>query len=152
MNQIKSRPNQTVLVAASSLLAVAAVSCNVEAGELQLSRYQTVTLQPSDEQIDLMSNIVEIELPAEVKTVGQAISHLLEGSGYRLLSAKLAEPYRVSLFSLPLPEVQRQLGPISLRDALELVSGPAFRLVVEPVYRLVTFALVQTKSETDADI
>ena len=152
MNQIKSRPNKTVLVAASSLLVVAAaVSCTVEAGELQLSRYQSVTLQPSYAQIDLMSNLVEIELPAEVKTVGQAISYLLEGSGYRLLSAKLAEPYRVSLFALPLPEVQRQLGPISLRDALELVSGPAFQLVIEPVYRLVTFALVNPKSETDVD-
>jgi type IV pili sensor histidine kinase/response regulator len=67
------------------------------------------------------------------------------------LSAKLAEPYRVFLFGFPLPKAQRQLGPLSLRQALELLSGPAFRLVIDPVYRLVTFELVATSSSRDND-
>lgn len=152
MIQINRKFTQATLLAISGLFVVpSTVSGNAGAGELQLSRYQTLTLQPTGEQVDLLSNIVEMELPPEINTVGQAVSHLLEGSGYRLLSSKLAEPYRVLLFSLPLPEVQRQLGPISLRDALELLSGPAFRLVVEPVYRLVSFELVTLKNKSDAD-
>jgi type IV pili sensor histidine kinase/response regulator len=108
-------------------------------------------LQPDENQVDLLSSMVELELPEQINTVGQAITYLLEGSGYRLLSAKLAEPYRVGLFAMPLPDVQRQLGPLSLRQGLELLSGPAFRLVIEPVYRLVTFELVLPITTIESD-
>jgi type IV pili sensor histidine kinase/response regulator len=105
----------------------------------------------SEEQLDLLSGTLELELPQEITTVGQAISYLLEDSGYRLLSAKLAEPYRVGLFAMPLPEAQRRLGPLSLRQALELLSGPAFRLAIDPVYRLVTFELLATSESRESD-
>jgi type IV pili sensor histidine kinase/response regulator len=122
------------------------------ANDWQVGRYQSVRLQATDQQTDLLSNIVQLELPEDVQTIGQAIAQLLEGSGYRLLSAKLAEPYRTVLFAMPLPEVQRRLGPISLRQALQLLSGPAFRTVINPSYRLVSFELLRsnTASETDA--
>ena len=153
MTRINTQFSRARLLVISGLLATSFAYGNDDSDELQVGRYQTVILQPTDEQLDLLSSIVEIELPGDIKTVGQAIVHLLDGSGYRLLSPKLAEPYRVLLFSLPLPKVQRQLGPISLRQALEMLSGPAFRLVIEPAYRLVSFELVSasTTSDTDAD-
>ncbi len=149
MTRINIKFTRATLLAISSLLAASfSLSSHAQSSELQVGRYQTVMLQPTDEQRDLLSSIVEIELPEQINTVGQAITHLLDGSGYRLLSPKLAESYRSQLFAMPLPEVQRQLGPLSLRAALELLGGPAFRLVIEPTYRLVSFELI--KSTTDA--
>jgi type IV pili sensor histidine kinase/response regulator len=121
------------------------------ANDWQVGRYQSVRLQPTDQQTDLLSNIVQLELPEDVQTIGQAIAQLLEGSGYRLLSAKLAEPYRTVLFAMPLPEVQRRLGPISLRQALQLLSGPAFKTVIDPSYRLVSFELLTSNSASETD-
>lgn len=95
--------------------------------------------------------IITREFSEPVKTVGQAVAALLDGSGYRLLSDDLAEPYRAGLFALPLPEVQRQLGPLTLRQALELLGGPAFRLVIEPTYRLISFEWVVPTATIESD-
>ena len=161
MNRINNKISLRALFAISGLFAASlATAGNTETGkigtsstgtsEVQVGRYQSVKLQPTDEQINLLSSIVEIELPEQVSTVGQAITHLLDGSGYRLLSPKLAESYRSHLFAMPLPEVQRQLGPLSLRQALELLGGPAFRLVIEPTYRLASFEMIKTTSDAHA--
>ena len=165
MNRINHKFSRRALSAISGLLAASLVTAGTvessnagtsnagasntgasiaEASEIQVGRYQSVKLQPEKAQFDLLSVVVTRELPKHIETVGQAVTLLLEGSGYRLLSARLAEPYRVFLFALPLPQVQRQLGPMSLRQALELLAGPAFRLVVDPTYRLVSFELVAT--------
>ena len=158
MNRIKHKISRRALLAISGLFAASLVTAgNVETSnagtsEVQLGRYQTGMLQPDENQVDLLSVVVTRNLPEHVNTVGQAVATLLDGSGYRLLSADLAEPYRTLLFALPLPEVQRQLGPLTLRQALELLTGPAFRLVIDSVYRLVSFELVLpiTTIETDA--
>ncbi len=155
MNRNKLKISRRALLTISGLFAASLITVgNVEASnaaisKVQVGRYQTIVLQPDENQVDLLSKMVELELPKQINTVGQAITYLLDGSGYRLLSAKLAEPYRVLLFALPLPKAQRQLGPLSLRQALELLSGPAFHLVIEPVYRLVTFELVTTSASRD---
>ena len=157
MNRIKHKINRRAFLAISGLFAASLATAgtvetsNTGTSEVQVGRYQTVMLRPDENQIDLLSVVVTRELPEHIKTVGQAVATLLDGSGYRLLSADLAEPYRTLLFSLPLPDVQRQLGPLTLRQALELLTGPAFRLVVEPTYRLVSFDLVLpiTTSESD---
>ncbi len=165
MNRINHKCRRRALWAISGLFAALLIRAgNVEASnagtsttgtsntgtsEIQVGRYQTVMLQPDEEQVDLLSAVVTRSLPEHVNTVGQAVATLLNGSGYRLLSADLAEPYRVLLFALPLPEVQRQLGPLSLRQALELLTGPGFRLVTDPVYRLVSFELANTAASSE---
>lgn len=117
--------------------------------ETRVGRYQSIAAGPEAVQVDLLSAVITHRFDEEIRTVGEAVENLLEGSGYRLLSARLAESYRVHLFAMPLPDVQRQLGPITRRDALELLSGEAFRLVVDPVYRLVSFKLIEADSEDD---
>ena len=153
MTRTEPKTTCTLLVVITGLLAASiTLASNVTVDNWQVGRYQTVMLQPTEQQRDLLSNIVERELPEQIITVGEAITLLLDGSGYRLLSAKLADPYRVMLFAMPLPEVQRSLGPVSLRQALQLLSGPAFRPVIEPVYRLVSFELVTTAATSDVDV
>ena len=157
MNRTNHKISRRALLAISGLFAAPLITVgNAEASdapisEVQVGRYQSVVLQADENQVDRLSSMVELELPEQINTVGQAITYLLDGSGYRLLSAKLAEPYRVFLFGFPLPKVQRQLGPLSLRQALELLGGPAFRLVIDPVYRLVTCEMVPTSSNRESD-
>lgn len=157
MNLINHKFSRWAFLAISGLFTVSLVTVgNVEASnaptnDIQVGRYQTVLLQADQTQVDLLSVVVTRKLPEDISTVGQAVAALLDGSGYRLLSADLAEPYRAVLFALPLPEVQRQLGPLQLRQALELLIGPAFRLVIEPTYRLVSFELVATPTTSEAD-
>lgn len=131
--------------------AAIASPCVASSQDVRVGRYQSMAAGPEAVQADLLSAVITHRFDEDIRTVGEAVEDLLEGSGYRLLSAKLAESYRVHLFALPLPEVQRQLGPITRRDALELVSGEAFRLVVDPVYRLVSFELIKADSAGEGD-
>ena len=111
----------------------------VSAADLQVGRYGTVRALPTQEQIQLLSAIVGVAFPASVITVGQAVEYLLQPSGYRLAPQGTAEPSRAALLTLPLPEPHRVLGPMPLQMALETLAGPAFRLVEDPVHRLVSF-------------
>ena len=154
MNRIKHKISRRALLAISGLFAASLATAgntgtsNAGASEVQVGRYQSVIMRPDENQVDLLSVVITRNLPEHVNTFGQAITHLLDGSGYRLLSPKLAESYRSHLFAMPLPQVQRQLGPLSLRQALELLGGPAFRLVIDPTYRLVSFELIKTTRDT----
>ena len=71
--------------------------------------------------------------------MGEAVQHLLSGSGYRLAAETVADSARSGLLGFPLPEAHRSLGPMLLQDALETLAGPAFRLVEDPLHRLVSF-------------
>ncbi len=156
MNRIKHKISRRALLAISGLFAAslgtAGNTGNSNAGtsEVQVGRYQSVTMRPDENQVDLLSVVITRNFPEHVNTVGQAVASLLDGSGYRLLSPKLAESHRSHLFAMPLPQVQRQLGPLSLRQALELLGGPAFRLVIDPTYRLVSFELIKTTKDAHA--
>ena len=59
--------------------------------------------------------------------------------GYRLAPEAAADASREVLLALPLPGPHRALGPMPVQTALETLAGPAFRLVEDPVHRLVTF-------------
>ena len=138
---------KTVGQSRARLLAVALFPCAAIVGtppgmagaEVQVGRYATVLAAPSVEQADLLTAQVSMSFPEFVVTVGQAVEHLLQSSGYRLSPQQAAEPTRQSLLNLPLPEPHRKLGPMPLKTALETLAGPAFRLVEDPVHRLVSF-------------
>jgi type IV pili sensor histidine kinase/response regulator len=109
-------------------------------GDVQVGRYSTVPAEPLPEQIHLLDAMVTLNFPkSHVKTVGDAIDHLLRQSGYQIADAYASDPAVEILMSRPLPEVQRQLGPCPLRDALSTLAGPAYQLVVDPLHRLVSF-------------
>ncbi|MES9830129.1 MAG: hypothetical protein ABW201_17865 [Candidatus Thiodiazotropha sp.] len=111
----------------------------LEAQELRVGRYTTQQTTPTLEQADLLSAMVKVRFPETVTQVGQAMEYLLESSGYRLVPQAMAEVSRAWLLVLPLPGPHRNLGPVPLRTALETLAGPAYRLVEDPVHRLVTF-------------
>jgi type IV pili sensor histidine kinase/response regulator len=123
-----------------ALAVLGLVSSSVaSAVEVQVGRYATLPALPTQAQIQLLSAIVNVAFPTSVMTVSQAVDHLLQPSGYRLSPQGTSEAIRATLLGLPLPEPHRVLGPMPLQTALETLAGPAFRLVEDPVHRLVSF-------------
>jgi type IV pili sensor histidine kinase/response regulator len=131
-----------ILVTASTIELPSPEPAAAKWGDQRIGRYQNAVPQPRGDQRDLLSAMVGIELADEVKTVGQAIAAVLEDSGYRLSSNPAS--CQKKLFELPLPEVHRSLGPLTLRQTLEVLCGPAYELATDPVRRLVSFVLVPT--------
>jgi type IV pili sensor histidine kinase/response regulator len=94
-------------------------------------------LTPQAAQQNLLLQVVDVSLPANMHaTVGDALRHLLLHSGYSLCYGSAAV---AALYDLPLPAAHRQLGPLSLHDALLTLAGPAWDLQVDDVARHVCF-------------
>jgi type IV pili sensor histidine kinase/response regulator len=121
------------------MLGALLASLEANAAEVTVARYSTVQPAPSLAQQDPLTAPVVSVLPASVTRIGEAVETLLGPSGYRLASPLAAEAERAELLDLPLPEAHRTLGPLPLRTALAILAGPAFRLVEDPVHRLISF-------------
>ena len=111
------------------------------ANEVQVGRYSALRAMPSAAQADLLSTIITVRIPERIQTVGEAVRYLLQRSGYRLADHHAVNSVTADLFGLILPAVHRNLGPITLRQALETLAGPSFRLAQDPVHRLISFEL-----------
>ena len=116
------------------------ISAPLEQG-VQIGRYTVVSATPTVAQDNILSVIVTINFPVPIQTVGDAIHHLLQPSGYSLARFDAQGPEVIQLLSLPLPDVHRSLGPMSLQDALLTLASPAFRLSSDPVHRLIAYDL-----------
>ena len=135
-------PATAIAVCIAGLCTLASV--NLKAGDAQVGRYSVIAAVPTEAQADLLATTLTIRFPVRIQTLGEAVRYLLQRSGYRLAKIDLIEPDTVTLFTLPLPAVHRSLGPMTLRDALETLAGPAFNLVQDPIHRLITFERCST--------
>ncbi len=108
---------------------------------VQFGRYSVRSATPTTAQGNILSVIVTIRMPAPIQTVGDAIHHLLNPSGYSLARFDAQGPEVIQLLNLPLPDVHRTLGSMSLQDALLTLASPAFRLYTDPVHRLIAYDL-----------
>jgi type IV pili sensor histidine kinase/response regulator len=95
--------------------------------------------------------VIEITFPVEIITVHHALLHVLRRSGYNLATGSVADPRLPDLLNASLPEIHRQLGPITLRNALQTLAGEPWVLVEDPVLRLVSFELKPAYRGDDAD-
>jgi type IV pili sensor histidine kinase/response regulator len=134
------KPLQSRLAIIACIVNLSLISSpQLQASEIQVGRYSMYAASPAEAQKDLLASIIKIQFSDKVLTVGDAVRHLLQGSGYRLARAEVIEQDTLDLFTLPLPDAHRRLGPMPLQTALETLAGPAFRLVEDPVHRLLTF-------------
>ena len=118
-----------------------AISPQLHASEVQVGRYSELRAMPTVAQADLLSTTITVRFPERIQTLGEAVHYLLQRSGYRLADHDAANPATEDLLALSLPAVHRNLGPILLKQALETLVGPVFRLVQDPVHRLISFEL-----------
>jgi len=108
---------------------------------LRTGRYTLVSTSAHAGQSNLMQQMVQVRIPTRLNpTVGDGLAHTLDRSGYQLCS-ETGKPVIETLFSRPLPAAHYELGPMPLQAALQLLSGPSYQLLVEPVTREVCFSL-----------
>ncbi|MFJ4131409.1 PilL N-terminal domain-containing protein [Pseudomonas cyclaminis] len=111
---------------------------------LRYGRYTLVSTEPTTEQQDLLAQIIDVSIPSSLSpSVQDALHYVLLRSGYSLCPD--AAPMTV-LFSRSLPAAHYRLGPIPLRNALQVLAGPAWQLTVNDVNRSVCF---EPKKRTD---
>ena len=134
---IPTHPITVIRICVAGLCAVASV--NLQANDLQVGRYSLMTATPTQAQAELLAATITVRFPERIQTVGEAVPYLLQRSGYRLATTESIGADTAALFALPLPAVHRNLGPMTVRDALAILAGPAFHLVQDPVHRLITF-------------
>lgn len=102
-------------------------------------RYTLTRTRPTLEQREPLYQLINVQIaPAPHASVGDALRHVLQRSGYSLCPDS---PAVVRLFSRPLPAIHEQLGLISLLDALTIIGGPAWQVEIDPVDRTVCYAL-----------
>ena len=107
---------------------------------VRIARYSVIAPVATSAQADLLEVVVNIRFPRSIDTVGGALQHLLRRSGYRLQEPHTGEELKNLLPDLPLPEVHRTLGPITLKNALMTLVGPGYRMSGDPLQRSVSFA------------
>ena len=104
---------------------------------LRSGRYTLIELLPDASQRDLMQQMVDLSFPSPVTTVGEALRYLLLHTGYRLCDTA---PVKETFDAWPLPAAHLHLGPLTLRQAIELLAGAAWTPQVDENTRQVCFA------------
>lgn len=108
---------------------------------MQTGRYTYVKNIPPVDQLNPLKVVIKTRIPQSVETVGQTVEFLLARSGYVLAEDAVLSEEAKTLLGLPLPQVHRSIGPMTLDKALHTLSGEAFELVVDPVHRKVAYEL-----------
>ncbi len=130
--------SKCLLMAALGLMALSVQSANVT----QINRYATVDNKPLAAQINPLLAVQQIHFPQAVKTVGEAMNWWLQYSGFTL-AATIKQPDSLqAVMRQPLPQIDRNLGPLTVKDGLEVLAGqPVFTLTHDPMLREVNFKL-----------
>jgi len=113
----------------------------IEPIELQTDRYSYISARPAPDQINPLLTVIDVRIPRDILTVEQAAEYLLQRSGYHVNSTEANNASAHVLLVQVIPEVHRHLGPMTLQDALITLGGQAFRLLVDPVNRMVAYDL-----------
>jgi conjugative transfer region protein (TIGR03748 family) len=130
--------SKRLLITSLSLFALAAQAANVT----QINRYATVDNKPLSAQINPLLAVQQVHFPQEVKTVGQAMVWWLQYSGFTLAAMNKQPESLQVVMRQTLPQIDRNLGPLTIRDGLEVLAGQqVFTLVHDPLLREVNFKL-----------
>ncbi|WP_175854838.1 PilL N-terminal domain-containing protein [Burkholderia anthina] len=104
---------------------------------VRYGRYTLIELAPNAAQRDLLLQTIDVSMPEDARaTVGDGLRHVLKRSGYGLCQTAHAV---IELYALPLPAAHLHLGPMTLRDALLTLAGPAWELHADDRARQICF-------------
>ncbi len=109
--------------------------------DIQTGRYSTVLAKPTQSQRQLLQVMISVSIPDDITTIAQTIRYLLKRSGYQLVQPQAGQPELTAFFYKRLPEVHRHIGPMTLEDALIMLTAPAFTLQVDPLQRRISYDL-----------
>ncbi|TYG35306.1 hypothetical protein FW755_09480 [Lonepinella koalarum] len=127
---------------------------------VRYGRYTLVSTSPEMGQRYLLDQLVTVKVPQRNKkifnaTVEQGLNTTLKNTGLTLCTgyAQTTPAEVQTLFSRSLPQVHYQFGPMKLREALQMLAGPAYKLTLNDIQRTVCFkprAVVSDKPENKA--
>lgn len=106
-----------------------------------IGRYLSIDNHGQFAQYHPLLQSIQVRFGKDIKTVGDAIHRLLTLTGYSLVSKEKISQEVLMTLEKPLPVVDRQLGPLSVREGLLILVGNSFLLVEDPVNRQVNFQL-----------
>ncbi|WP_148263477.1 PFGI-1 class ICE element type IV pilus protein PilL2 [Legionella drancourtii] len=126
------------MISVLSVLACSSLAANVT----QINRYATVANKPLAAQINPLLAVQQVHFPQEVQTIGQAIEWWLRFSGFSLVSKEKLSESLQAVMRQALPQIDRTLGPLTVKDGLEVLVGQqSFVLIEDPLLRQVNFKL-----------
>lgn len=107
------------------------------------ARYTLVNIAPEQElQYPLRQisshTIQAVKKGHKVPTRGDTLNLWLDGTGYGLC-LPITDGMR-QLYSSPLPDSQRAMGPLRIEIALQVIASPAWTMSVDEITRTVCFA------------
>lgn len=112
------------------------------ANTTQVNRYATVENKPLTAQVNPLLTVQQIHFPQSIQTVGDALNYWIRFSGYSLVDEVNQSTAFKELKQQPLPQAVRNLGPLTVRDGLEVLAGQeVFSLMKDPLHRRVNFRL-----------
>ncbi|MBA2648203.1 MAG: hypothetical protein H0U75_01170 [Legionella sp.] len=124
-----------------SLVALTSQSANVTL----VNRYATVVNKPLSAQINPLLAVQQLHFPQEVQTIGEAIEWWLRYSGFALVAKDIRSKSLQAVMQQKLPQIDRNLGPLTVKDGLEVLVGKGiFTLIEDPLLRQVNFQLKPT--------
>ena len=109
--------------------------------DIQTGRYSSIKSKPTQSQRELLQVIITVSIPDEITSIGETIAYLLKHSGYQLVQPQEQQTELTGFFLKRLPEVHRHIGPMSLEDALTILTAPAFKLNQDPMKRLISYEM-----------
>src|SRR5687768_8538929 len=92
---------------------------NYAANVTQVHRYATIENKPLAAQINPLLAIQTVHFSPEIRTIDQALEHWLRYSGFHLAPANKQSENLKMILQQPLPQVNRNLGPLSIKEGLE---------------------------------
>lgn len=134
-----NKRGQRIIVAVIGLASLTGAAFANSRPVTQVGQYLTVANTPSAAQMDLLSQTIQLRFPQAIQTVGEAMAYVLRYSGYSLVGTDRQSDALKNTLSKLLPLVDRELQPMTLKDALLVLAGPAFTLVHDPFNREVDF-------------
>ncbi|WP_019215197.1 PFGI-1 class ICE element type IV pilus protein PilL2 [Legionella tunisiensis] len=125
------------------LCSISAQAANIT----QVGRYATVNNQPLAAQINPLKTVQQIHFPASIQTIGEAVNYWLRYSGYHLSPKEKQSEGLQQVFQQPLPQVNRNLGPLTITNGLTVLVGQhLFSLKQDDLLREVNFSLIARRA------
>lgn len=125
------------------VLGLLVLTAQAEAANVtQVSRYATVENKPSIAQINPLLAVQQVHFSQDIQTIGDALQFWLRYSGFHLADSNKQSESLKLILKQPLPQVNRNLGPLTVKEGLEVLVGKSvFTLVHDPLLREVNFRL-----------
>lgn len=106
---------------------------------VRYDRYLLINTSPSLAQREPLEQVIDIHIPtSQQSSISDAMRYILQPSGYSLCKTT---PFNQVLYNQKLPVVHHQLGPMRLKQALQVLAGVAWQLEIDVVQRIVCHSL-----------